>query len=107
MICILCVAIMFFFSLRFQDFKSFHDLKKKNSDLKILASVGGSLVSSDTFRELVDPSSNLDVIANFTLSLASFVEENRLDGVEVDWQWPGEGDGPSSKDDLTSFFKVR
>jgi chitinase len=62
------------------------DLKKVNPDLKVLVSVGGWGWSGN-FSDvaLSDSSRNL-----FSSSAARFIVDNRLDGIDLDWEYPNQ-----------------
>ncbi|KAK8754238.1 hypothetical protein OTU49_015097, partial [Cherax quadricarinatus] len=85
------------------DLKVVTSLKEKNPDLRVVASVGGSKVKPETFSLIT---ASVDGIANFTDSVAEFLSRNNLDGVEVDWRWPGLAGGNKDKNDLTTLIKV-
>lgn len=67
------------------NFRKLNSLKKINPDLKILISVGG-WGWSDFFSDAVlTESSRL----KFARTNAAIVEEYNLDGVDIDWEYPG------------------
>ncbi|PWU04839.1 MAG: chitinase [Bacteroidetes bacterium] len=82
------------------------DLKKRNPDLKILISVGGwswSKLFSDA--ALTDSSRAL-----FAQSAASIVQQFNLDGIDIDWEYPGlRGDNnifrPEDKENFTLMLQ--
>lgn len=68
-------------------------LKSRNKDLKILFSVGGWTDSgpfSDT--ALTDESRK-----KFAASCAEFVRKHKLDGIDIDWEFPGGGGADKTK----------
>jgi len=86
--------------------KKLVELKAKNADLKILISIGGwtwskhfsDAVLTDTARK------------NFAESAVNIVEKYKLDGVDIDWEYPGMiGDSnvyrPEDKEHYTLMFK--
>ena len=82
------------------------DLKKKNPDLKILISIGGwswSKLFSDA--ALTDSSRSL-----FAQSATSIVQQFDLDGIDIDWEYPGlRGDNnifrPEDKQNFTLMLQ--
>jgi chitinase len=61
-------------------------LKKQNPELKILLSVGGWQAEGFSDAALTDPSRQV-----FADSAAQLLREYSLDGVDVDWEYPGQG----------------
>ena len=82
------------------------ELKKINPDLKILISVGGWTWSKNfSDATLTDTSTR-----NFALSAVSIVSKFNLDGIDIDWEYPGMiGDNnkfrPEDKEHYTLLFK--
>jgi len=60
-------------------------LKVQHPDLAILVSLGGDSVAGEVFRSIV---SRKDQLANFTSSLNSLYQDEIIQGVEMDWEWP-------------------
>jgi len=60
-------------------------LKEVNPRLSILVSLGGDIISGDTFRSIV---ARKDQLSNFTESLNSLYQEQVIQGIEMDWEWP-------------------
>nr|WP_269836550.1 glycoside hydrolase family 18 protein [Rheinheimera soli] len=60
-------------------------LKKRNPQLKILTSVGG-WTWSGAFSEMVLTQSSRQV---FIESAVAFVTRHQLDGIDIDWEYPG------------------
>lgn len=85
------------------DFTALAPLKETNPDLRIVASLGGSRVKAETFSLLT---SSAEGLANFTQGASDFVREMALDGLEVDWRWPGQQGGAKDRQDLTTLMKV-
>jgi chitinase len=75
-------------------------LKARNPDLKLLASVGGWGAKNFSDAALTARSR-----AAFAESAAALVERYRLDGVDVDWEFPGQpGPGTTFREaDRTNF----
>lgn len=67
-----------------EDIRSLSALKKVNPDLKILVSVGGWGWSGNfSDAALTDSSRN-----RFGVSVARFVRDYSLDGIDIDWEYP-------------------
>lgn len=64
-------------------FKQTSQLKRINPELKVLVWVGG--ISSYGFSQMVKNHANRK---SFIRSLKSILEEYRLDGVDIDWEFP-------------------
>lgn len=90
-----------------QNFALLNSLKKENLHLKILISVGGWTWSgnfSDT--ALTEESRN-----KFAKSAVEFVRKYKLDGIDIDWEYPGlPGIGnphrPEDKENFTLLLKA-
>ena len=82
------------------------ELKKINPDLKILISIGGwSWSKNFSDATLTDTSTR-----NFALSAVAIVSRFNLDGIDIDWEYPGMiGDNnifrPDDKQHYTNLFK--
>lgn len=61
-------------------------LKKENPSLQILVSVGGWLGSGNFSDMALTPESRL----RFIDSVVAFVERHNLDGLDIDWEYPGQ-----------------
>jgi chitinase len=82
------------------------ELKKVNADLKILISIGGWSWSKNFSDAVLTDSST----KNFALSAVSIVSKYNLDGIDIDWEYPGMiGDSntyrPEDKQHYTILFK--
>jgi chitinase len=88
------------------NFERLRELKKVNSALKILISIGGwSWSKSFSDVSLTDSSRKI-----FSESAVAIVDQYQLDGVDIDWEYPGmRGDSnkfrPEDKQNYTSLFK--
>lgn len=51
-------------------------------------------------------SSSKQTVANFSEEITAFVQEKNFDGIEIDWQWPGQKGGSKDRDQLTLLVKV-
>lgn len=68
------------------DLARLRDLKKTNPHLKVLVSVGGW--SADGFSDAALTESSRQVFAD---SVVEILRQYDLDGVDVDWEYPGQG----------------
>ena len=89
------------------NFRKLNKLKKINPDLKILFSVGG-WGWSDFFSDAVLTESSRD---KFARTNAAIVRDYDLDGVDIDWEYPGmRGEDnvfrPEDKQNFTLMFKA-
>ncbi|KAK4298653.1 hypothetical protein Pmani_029009 [Petrolisthes manimaculis] len=85
------------------DFTELASLKTTNPHLKIVASLGGSRMKGETFSLLT---SSAEGLANFTQGASDFINEMGLDGLEMDWRWPGQQGGAKDRQQLTTLMKV-
>jgi len=82
------------------------ELKKINPDLKILISIGGWTWSKNFSEAVLSDTST----QNFASSAVSIVSKYNLDGIDIDWEYPGMiGDSnvyrPEDKGHYTILFK--
>src|SRR6266487_1352182 len=82
------------------------ELKKINPDLKILISIGGWTWSKNFSDAVLSDTST----QNFASSAVSIVSKYNLDGIDIDWEYPGMiGDSnvyrPEDKGHYTILFK--
>jgi chitinase len=82
------------------------ELKKINPDLKILISIGGWTWSKNFSDAVLTDTST----QNFASSAVSIVSKYNLDGIDIDWEYPGMiGDSniyrPEDKEHYTILFK--
>ena len=88
------------------NFRLLNELKKVNKDLKILISLGGWTWSKNFSDAVLSDTSN----RNFSQSAVDIVAKHDLDGVDIDWEYPGMiGDSnvfrPEDKQNYTILFK--
>ncbi|WP_121810104.1 glycoside hydrolase family 18 protein [Mucilaginibacter kameinonensis] len=87
------------------NFRYLVGLKKKNTDLKVLISIGGWLWSKNfSDMALTDTSRKA-----FAASAVELVRKFKMDGIDIDWEYPNEsGAGnvhrPEDKQNYTSLF---
>ena len=68
-----------------QNFAVLNALKQENPSLKVLVSVGGWLWSGSFSDMALTPASR----QIFLQSVMEFLGRNRLDGLDIDWEYPG------------------
>ncbi len=83
-----------------------NELKKINPDLKILISVGGWTWS----KHFSDATLTNELTLKFAKSSVDIVEKHNLDGVDIDWEYPGmKGDNntyrPEDGKNYTNLFR--
>jgi chitinase len=74
------------FSHDAENFASLNKLKRTNPSLKILVSVGGWTWSGGFSDAALTPRSR----ARFILSAVRFIERYKLDGLDIDWEYPAQ-----------------
>ena len=90
------------------NFRKLNDLKKVNPDLKILISIGG-WAWSENFSDAVLTETSRKMFAKSSVDI---IREYKLDGVDIDWEYPGmkgeEGNiyRPEDKENFTLMFKA-
>lgn len=89
------------------NFRKLGYLKKDNPDLKILISIGGWSWSENFSDAVLTESSR----KKFAASSAAIVEQYDLDGVDIDWEYPGlRGEDnvfrPEDRENFTLMFKA-
>ncbi len=93
-------------SLKTDDLKTLFALKSQNPDLKILVSVGGWVWSGN----FSDAALTQKTREKFAKSAARFVKEYKLDGIDIDWEYPNQSAAgnihrPEDKENLTLLLK--
>lgn len=84
-----------------------HSLKKDNPSLEVVVSVGGGGTGSAGFSDMaITPEGR----AKFVDSAIAIIERYQLDGIDVDWEYPGyshsfKGFRPEDKDTYTLLLK--
>jgi chitinase len=89
-----------------ENFQVLHNLKQVNPKLEIVVSVGGWTWSGAFSDMVLTPASR----KTFIDSAVQFVRDHQLDGLDVDWEYPGSiGNGnvfrPQDKQNYTLFLK--
>nr|CAD7579142.1 unnamed protein product [Timema californicum] len=70
-------------------------LKKVNTNLKTLIAIGGGSAGSTNFSKVFNSAS---LRAAFVDNAANFVRQNGFNGLDVDWEFPGDGTGSQTSD---------
>nr|CAD7397474.1 unnamed protein product [Timema poppensis] len=70
-------------------------LKQQNPNLKTLIAVGGGSAGSAIFSQVFNSAA---LRAAFVDSAANFVQQNGFNGLDVDWEFPGDGTGSQTSD---------
>lgn len=60
-------------------------MKKQNSRLKTLLSVGGQFAGNDGFKTITE---NDVIIQRFAQTTAKFLRKRKFDGLDIDWEYP-------------------
>lgn len=83
------------------DIVKLNSLKAKNPDLKVLVSIGGWSWSKGFSNAAMTEASR----AKFAESCARFVKEYKLDGIDLDWEYPNQigGGNPHHPLDVHNF----
>ncbi len=84
-----------------KDIQALSSLKKSNPELKILVSVGGWLWSG-RFSDAALTENSREIFAQ---SVADFVEKYKLDGLDIDWEYPNQTGAGNiyRKEDIKNF----
>lgn len=76
-----------------EHFRQFQALKQKHPHLKVLISVGG-WTDSGPFSDMA---MTAETRKTFVESCADFAERHALDGIDIDWEYPGGGGHEKNK----------
>lgn len=74
-----------------------------NPRLKILISVGGFFAKSTSFDQVVASDGKRK---KFVENVLKFLHKWKFDGIDIQWEYPGEGAAPDSKERFTSLLQV-
>lgn len=75
------------------------NLKKINPKLKVMVAIGGWNAGSKVFS---DVAANPSLREKFANEAVNFCKENKFDGLDMDWEYPGQRDG-NPKVDKANF----
>ncbi|CAF1366875.1 unnamed protein product [Rotaria magnacalcarata] len=78
-------------------------LKETNPDLRVLLSVGGWTHASRGFN---DVSKNAANIKTFATNSIKFLRDNKFDGLDLDWEYPGAKDQGAELHTKTGYTKL-
>ena len=91
-----------------ENFRRLNTLKQKNPALQLLISIGGWSWSENFSNAVLTDSLRKD----FAISAVNIIRKNNLDGVDIDWEYPGipgeEGNvyRPEDKKNFTLMFEA-
>ncbi|XP_020785250.2 acidic mammalian chitinase-like [Boleophthalmus pectinirostris] len=80
-------------------YKDLNNLKTKNSQLKTMLAVGGPNFDNQKFSTMVAAANTR---SSFITSAIALIKDNGFDGLNLDWQYPGDGQ-PQDKTRFTSL----
>jgi chitinase len=89
-----------------ESLKSLLALRNRNPELKVLVSVGGWMAEGFSDAALTDVSRDA-----FARSAVEFLRRHALDGIDLDWEYPGQGVAgikyrPEDKENFTLLLKT-
>jgi chitinase len=89
-------------------YKNVGNLKAKNPDLKIIIALGGWTFSDPGPWQAIFPSlaSSESNRAKFIKNLLGFLDEYGYDGVDFDWEYPGDKDRGGSEQDTANLVSL-
>jgi len=76
-------------------FKEFVSLKRVNENLKVLIALGGSGEGARRYSNAAASTENRTI---FVDSIVEFVKTHGFDGINLDWQFPGDREGSRNED---------
>eukprot|EP00094_Tigriopus_californicus_P001400 TCALIF_01355-PA protein Name:"Similar to Cht2 Probable chitinase 2 (Drosophila melanogaster)" AED:0.02 eAED:0.02 QI:312/1/0.6/1/0.25/0.4/5/0/215 len=76
--------------------------KEANPKLSLILSLGGSAIKSGVFSSLVNSDARFD---NLTKSVGELYQDEIINGVEIDWEWPLQTGDKKDKDKLVQYAK--
>nr|CAD7429086.1 unnamed protein product [Timema monikensis] len=91
----LCTHVIYAFADLANGYNRLNRLKQQNPNLKTLIAVGGGSAGSAIFSQVFNSAA---LRATFVDSAANFVQQNGFNGLDVDWEFPGDGTGSQTSD---------
>ncbi|KAF0304743.1 Chitotriosidase-1 [Amphibalanus amphitrite] len=85
------------------DYQQLLRLKEVNADLKILVSLGGSVVDNEQFRELTSSDYRMNT---FVYDTVDSIRRLRLDGLELAWEYPSGNEDRDAYSRLVKEFRL-
>jgi len=92
------------FRILLEGYKRFNELRKKNPHLTTMVALGGWTEGSEKYSIMAkDPK----LRANFVKSVVEFLKKHDFDGLDMDWEYPGQrgGDIEVDKKDFTLLLR--
>jgi len=87
----------------YDSFRRFNRLKEKNPKLKTLLSIGGWNTGSGQWSEMaIDPAKRKTFIDSAVLMAKTF----GFDGIDFDWEYPGDREGSDAEHDKEDFTNL-
>merc|ERR1711953_1303799 len=87
----------------YDSYRRFIGLKKQSSNFKPMISIGGWNAGSGAYSDMAaDPIKR----KNFVETVAEFLDKFDFDGVDLDWEYPGQRDGADPEPDKENFSRL-
>jgi hypothetical protein len=77
-----------------------YGLKRRNPNLRIILAIGGWSAGSEAFNQVTRTQDNRAKLINDTIN---YLREWNFDGVDLDWEYPGEVERGADVDSKTNF----
>ncbi|CAF1066173.1 unnamed protein product [Adineta steineri] len=78
-------------------------LKEVNPDLRVLLSIGGWTHASRGFNDVSKSANNIKTFAKNSMK---FLRDNKFDGLDLDWEYPGAKDQGAESHSKTGYTKL-
>ncbi|CAF4295445.1 unnamed protein product, partial [Adineta steineri] len=79
-------------------------LKEVNPDLRVLLSIGGWTHASRGFNDVSKSANNIKTFAKNSMK---FLRDNKFDGLDLDWEYPGAKDQGAEPHSKTGYTKLQ